>query len=119
GQTGSSAEGQPADDVEALTMGGLIGTPQYMAPEQWRGEPADVRTDVWGLGATLYELLALRRAFDGPTAGDAQARVLDGEPRPPRDHVRNVPTDLAAICRKALRRDPGERYQSARAVADH
>jgi eukaryotic-like serine/threonine-protein kinase len=106
------------DSSEALTTGGIIGTPQYMAPEQWRGEPADVRTDVWGLGATLYELLTLRRAFDGPSDLDVHDHVLTDEPPPPRTLVRNVPADLAAVCRKAMRKNALERYPSAQAVAD-
>jgi serine/threonine protein kinase/WD40 repeat protein len=93
------------------------GTPPYMAPEQWRNEKLDARTDVWGLGATLYELLTLERAFPG--GGDELRRaVLDREPAPPRTRVRNVPRDLAAICKKALHKDPRQRYQSPSAFAD-
>lgn len=106
------------DSSEALTTGGIIGTPQYMAPEQWRGEPADVRTDVWGLGATLYELLTLRRPFDGPSDLDMHDHVLADEPPPPRTLVRNVPADLAAVCRKAMQKNASQRYPSAQAVAD-
>jgi serine/threonine protein kinase/WD40 repeat protein len=106
------------DDGEALTTAGILGTPQYMSPEQWRGEPTGVRSDVWGLGATLYELLTLRRAFDGPSDMDAQERILSDEPLPPRSIVRNVPADLAAVCRKALHKQPDERYSTAQAFAD-
>ncbi len=93
-----------------------MGTPQYMAPEQAAGK-VDARSDVWGLGVTLYELLALRRAFDGATPAEVFEQVLKGEPAPPRRWVRNVPVDLAAICRKAMRKEPGERYATARAFA--
>src|SRR5207248_2448201 len=105
----------PAADTEpdatALTHGAM-GTPQYMAPEQYEQKP-EYRSDVWGLGATLYELLTLRRAFDGPTRESITARVLSADPRPVRELVPTVPRDLAAICRKALRKDPADRYQTA------
>jgi serine/threonine protein kinase/WD40 repeat protein len=117
GRAGGPCESASGDGAEGLTMGGVIGTPQYMAPEQWRGEPADIRTDVWGLGVTLYELLTLRRPFDAPTDADARDRVLEHDPAPPRKIIQNVPTDLAAVCRKALRKDPEQRYQTAEALA--
>lgn len=118
GQTRSSPDDSWPGGGDALTVGGLIGTPQYMSPEQWRGEPADVRSDVWGLGATLYELLTLQRVFDAPTDLEAQHRVLHEEPATPRSIVSNVPVDLAAVCLKALRKTPDERYPTARAFAD-
>jgi serine/threonine protein kinase/WD40 repeat protein len=100
-----------------FTASGVLGTPEYMAPEQLEGK-ADVRTDVWGLGVTLYELLTLRRAFDGPSVEEVRAKVQSQEPTPPRGLVRNVPADLAAICRQALRKGPNQRYPTARAFAE-
>jgi serine/threonine protein kinase/WD40 repeat protein len=90
---------------------GVMGTPRYMAPEQFQ-ERADARTDVWGLGVTLYELLTLRPAFA------SRAQIESSEPHRPREFVGNLPRDLEAICLKALGKDPQRRYATAREFAD-
>ena len=90
---------------------GVMGTPRYMAPEQFQ-EQADERTDVWGLGVTLYELLTLRPAFA------SRAQIESSEPPRPGEFVSNLPRDLEAICLKALRKDPEQRYTTAREFAD-
>jgi tRNA A-37 threonylcarbamoyl transferase component Bud32 len=95
---------------------GTVGTPAYMAPEQFQGR-ADERSDVWGLGATLYELLTLRPAFEGSTA-ELAAIVPAKDPVAPRRRVANVPLDLQAVCLKAIQKAPEHRYASARAMAD-
>ena len=87
-----------------------------MAPEQARGESAvlDRRTDVYGLGATLYALLAGRPPFEGPSSQDVLRHVVHEEaPR-----LENVPEDLATIVAKCLDKDPAQRYESARALAE-
>ena len=109
---GAAPLGPPNDPVESVLTHGGVGTPQYMAPEQFTGK-ADARSDVWGLGATLYELLTLRPAFAAGTWSDVQARVRHETPRPPAALVPTVPTDLVAICAKALAKDAADRYQSA------
>ena len=104
---GEDASGDTDDGVEApLTRHGqLPGTPQYMAPEQWDESQLDPRTDVWALGVTLYELLALQPAFsmDGLPDGHKYERlkqtIMHDSPVPVRD-LANVPRDLAAICRR-------------------
>ena len=102
-----------AAESDASLTAGPLGTPPYMAPEQHRdGKQADVRSDVWGLGVTLYELLTLQRAF--PT-GEA---VLETEPIPPRRHNPELDRDLEAVVLKALRKDPEHRYPTAQALAD-
>jgi len=83
-----------------------------MAPEQCRGK-ADCRTDVYGLGVTLYELLTLHRAFEAPTREAVLSLIQTAEPVPLRQRVANVPADLAAVCSKALRKQAGDRYASA------
>lgn len=91
------------------------GTPGYMAPEQVRAEKADAdsRTDVWGLGVTLFEMVTLRRPFQGSTPDEIHSSVLSA-PLPELDKlVSNIPPDLAAICRKALQKEPASRYQHA------
>ena len=92
------------------------GTPPYMAPEQHDGRPVPA-SDVWALGATLYELLTLRRAFDGPTREAIARAVRDADPRPPRLLAPGCPRDLAEIALKALRKDPADRYPSPAALA--
>lgn len=110
--------GKPAElTPELLTVSGIMGTPHYMAPEQWNGQ-AEVTADVWGLGATLYELLTLRRPFDGATDAAIRQAVQTKEPAPPRQLVRNVPSDLAAICLKSLHKEPGRRYQTGEELAE-
>jgi WD40 repeat protein len=92
------------------------GTPPYMAPEQWKKQPVDARTDVWGLGVTLYELLTLRPAFAG-SLHDIECKVLSEDPPPAHSLVKSVPRDLEAVCGKALKKDPSARYQTAEEFA--
>jgi serine/threonine protein kinase/WD40 repeat protein len=101
----------------ALSASGVLGTPAYMAPEQWRGQ-ADARTDVYGLGVTLYELLTLARAFPGGDPAQLMARILSGPPSAPRAVAPAVPTDLDAICRKAMQSESAGRYAAPCQFAD-
>ena len=89
----------------------------YSAPERLRGATGDRRTDVFSLGVILWEALAHVRLFDRP--GDVAIRdaVLAFAPRPASEHNANVPAELDAICKKALARDPADRYQSAKVMA--
>lgn len=96
----------------------VIGTPGYWAPEQEAGRPTDARTDVWGLGVTLYELITLRPAFPRRSAEDESISVQVGSPPRPRHLVRSIPLDLEAICLKALGREPDRRYETAREFGD-
>lgn len=96
-----------------LPRGLLVGSPPYMSPEQARSGILGPPTDVWGLGATLYECLTGRRAFAGGTAREILAGVLDGTPAPPRDVVPDVPGLLDAIVLRCLEKDPRDRYPSA------
>src|SRR5262249_45185204 len=95
----------------------FAGTPAYAAPEQFAGHPVP-QSDVWGLGATLYEALALRPPFDGRTFSEILNELLNPAlPVGVRQRIDGVPRDLDASCRKALRRDPAARYQSAAELA--
>ncbi|QEH35214.1 Serine/threonine-protein kinase PrkC [Aquisphaera giovannonii] len=107
------------EDATMTTEGSLLGTPAYMAPEQARGETRSVgpRSDQYSLGAVLYELIAGRRPFDGPPHA-VVAKVAAEEPPPLRSLRADVPADLAAICQKAMEKDPARRYATAEAFAD-
>jgi len=107
-----------ADD--SATVGGIAGTAAYMSPEQAspsRGEPS-ARSDVFSLGAILYEFLALRRAFEGDSIPQILRRVLEEDPPDPRRLRSRVPADLALVCLKALEKEPARRYPSMEAFAE-
>jgi eukaryotic-like serine/threonine-protein kinase len=99
--------------------GQVLGTPSYMAPEQAAGrhDQIDARTDVYGLGAILYELLTGRPPFVGANTGQVLRRVREEEPAPPRAAWPDVPVALVAVCRKALARRPEDRYAAAADLA--
>jgi hypothetical protein len=99
--------------------GVLRGTPSYMSPEMasGRGDQADARSDVFALGAILFEVLTGRRPFEGGTAEVLKAVASETPAVPPRRLARYVPRELSAICTKALAKNPDERYRTARDLA--
>jgi serine/threonine protein kinase/WD40 repeat protein len=108
------------DDADAQThTGSILGTPSYMAPEQasGQGELIGPQTDVYALGAILYEMLAGRPAFRGPTAIATLQQVLNDHPVALRRLNPRVSRDLVTICDKCLSKEPGSRYVSAGALA--
>lgn len=98
----------------------LVGTPAYMAPEQAAGRQCDVseRTDVYALGAILYESLTRRPPFSGRTFVEIYGSVLSDTTTRPRSLDRGIPQDLETICLKCLEKEPTKRYATAAALAD-
>lgn len=110
---------RPFDDDRAHTIdmtspGMVLGTLHYMAPEQLRGGDVDHRADLFALGAVLYEMLAGRPPFAASTMAETAERILTQEPEALARFNYAVPADVEAVVRKALAKDPGWRYQSAR-----
>jgi serine/threonine protein kinase len=111
-----------ARDAEASGItreGEIAGTPHYMSPEQARSqlERIDRRTDVYSLGVVLYELLTLRRPFEGGSSQEIYYKIAHSRSVPARAVSRSVPAPLSAICSQAMRRERDERYASAADMA--
>ena len=97
--------------------GTVVGTAGYMSPEQVRGKAVDQRTDIFALGAVLYEMLSGKRAFHGDTAADTMSAILKEEPPDLTETNRNLPPGLERIVRHCLEKSPEERFQSAHDIA--
>jgi hypothetical protein len=118
GSSSGHALTQAPTVVGALTTeGSLVGTFQYMAPEQLEGRDADARCDLWALGCVLYEMATGRRAFDGQSQASLISAIMKDEPRPMQQLATMAPMHLDLAVRACLAKDPDLRWQSARDLA--
>lgn len=114
----TNISGTRATEQKPLTQEGtIVGTFQYMAPEQLEGIDADARTDIFALGALLYEMATGRRAFEGKTRTSLIAAIVSADPPPISQTQPLTPPALEHVIRKCLAKDPDERWQSAHDVA--
>jgi serine/threonine-protein kinase len=109
----------PVHDPEAITMaisqtnpGSVVGTTGYMSPEQAQGDAVDARSDIFSFGVVLYEMVAGRAPFTGPTDSHVRVSIIDHEPAPLTHHSADVPRHLERIVSKALSKDKSKRYQT-------
>jgi eukaryotic-like serine/threonine-protein kinase len=103
----------PTAEKPLTSEGALLGTFPYMAPEQVEGRPADARSDIWALGALLYEMVTGRRAFQGTTHASVASSILRDEPPPLASLQPTSPLALERVVRACLAKDPDDRWQSA------
>jgi Tol biopolymer transport system component len=110
---------RPAPDETSLTADGqIVGTIAYMAPEQLRGGPADARSDIFSLGAVLYEMFAGRRAFPGESQSSVIAAILERDPPPISTLHPGTPPAVDDLVRRCLAKDPRARWQCASDLGD-
>ena len=108
----------PAEDEETRTIkpetedGAIVGTIAYMSPEQAEGKPVDARSDIFSLGAVLYEMATGVRAFQGSSKLSTLSAILRTNPKPPSEVAASVPRDLDKIVARCLRKDPARRFQN-------
>src|SRR5213082_2403937 len=106
----------PRDEALLLVetnLGAVLGTVRYMSPEQACGEHVDQSTDIWSLGVVLYEMLTGHAPFTGDTSQDVMFSILEKEPPPLTRYIARAPAELQQIINKTLRKDRGQRYDSA------
>ena len=110
----SSNTGKPGHKL--TTQGLVVGTPEYMSPEQARGEKLDARSDIYSMGIILYQLLTGRTPFVADTALAVVLKHITETPEPPATHYAGVHKGLEAVCMRALAKDRNDRFQTARAM---
>ena len=120
GVTSGSGVSSAAEQATLAALTGahtVVGTPQYMAPEQIEAREVDARTDIFAFGCVFYELLTGHRAFEGQSASSVMAAVLATKPRPIEELVPLTPPALERVVSRCLAKDPEDRWHTARDVA--
>jgi hypothetical protein len=107
----------PTQGANLTAQGTILGTLQYMAPEQLEGREADARTDIFAFGVVLYEMITGRKAFEGKSQVSVIAAILEHEPAPLRSLQPQASASLDHVLARCLAKDPEQRWQSARDVA--
>jgi uncharacterized protein YraI/predicted Ser/Thr protein kinase len=107
-----------AGTTKLTRTGSVLGTPAYMAPEQWRGEPVDARTDIYSLGIMLYEMVLGQLPFTGDTPFTLMYKHFNDPPPAPHVVKPDVPASIEAVILRALAKDADDRYQSADEMAE-
>src|SRR5881296_2318514 len=110
---GIAKAAQEASVSQLTTEGMVVGTPQYMSPEQATGDKLDARSDIYSLGILLYQMLAGEPPFDGDSAQAILMKQATADPTPVREHRSDVPAPLATVVARMLTKDRAERYQTA------
>jgi eukaryotic-like serine/threonine-protein kinase len=105
-------------DPTLTKTGFVMGTAAYLSPEQAEGKPVDARSDIYSLGCVVYEMLTAQPPFDGDSPVAVAGKHLSEEPEPISQVNPAVPREVEAVIARAMRKDPGERYQDAREMAD-
>src|SRR5207247_1650170 len=107
-------------DAGLTLTGDVVGTLRYMSPEQAQGKRflVDQRTDIYSLGATLYEMLTLEPAFSGSDRQEVLRQIAFDDPKPPRRMNKAIPAELETIVLKAMEKNPADRYATAQELAD-
>ncbi len=116
-QSGSDAAETERTEIKGTDPGTIIGTVAYMSPEQALGRLVDQRADIFSFGSILHELVTGQRAFAGDSEIDTLHRIIYDDPDPMAAHRADVPRDLVRIVRKALAKDPDDRYQTVKDLA--
>src|SRR3974390_2454479 len=108
----------PTEKSDVTATGTILGTLQYMAPEQVEGKEADARTDIFAFGVVVYEMATGRKAFEGKTQASLIAKILETNPAPMSSLQPMTPPALDHLVKRSLAKDPDERWQSARDVCE-
>ena len=113
-QTNETDSMAPTQHFFKTEVGMVLGTAQYMSPEQARGFEVDARTDIWSLGCVLYEMISGRQPFRAPTTVDVMSGILDREPESLLSYLPEGPREFERVVSRALRKDREERYQTCK-----